>query len=476
MKQSSYDNITRGQHNHNAALQMGGGIINDGAMSVQTSQDGQSNVITEYGHNLLNNHVQSENWGESANQSLSDAQSIHASTAERRAETATLTDTQSTDFATKIANGTTTSAGVSTNSQATLKEAFSLNESTVDSTSTGETHTTGTHANAGVDVPGAVSALTGVKGGVGASAANTEEIRQGMSEDKRQAFDTAMEEVKTAAKTGNFATNNSEDRTLGTSLGTNLTKLEQISKEEAIQKQDVATYSNQVAYAQSNSGTINRNLNEPFIQEVMSRHPELTSADAAIRWSKTHQTEAAAIGKDVVAANDPFKTEHYKSYVENMNKNTPSVQNMNIPAADSLDKKHQEKVDNIKEQAVVTDATGGKKPIETVVNNALNDSDSRYNGTNKENLKNTLNPDQVVAMNKLENERNKGDGSDSIKIAKKIERAGTDFDSLSGQSATLRLGAKIAKDSENVIKASVDPKNGILGLVNDKFSDKQGKK
>ena len=150
-------------------------------------------------------------------------------------------------------------------------------------------------------------------------------------------------------------------------------------------------------------------------------------------------------------------------------KNTPSAQNMTIPAADSLNEKYQNKVANVNKQAVVTDATGGNEPIKKVVNNTLNDSDLRYNGTNKNILKKTLNPDQVVALNKLENEKNKGDGSVSQEMVDKMQKAKTDFKSPTGKSASLRLGAKIASESESAIKASVDPNNGIGGLVINQF-------
>jgi len=162
--------------------------------------------------------------------------------------------------------------------------------------------------------------------------------------------------------------------------------------------------------------------------------------------------------------------------VENLNKNTPSAKNITIPNAKTLEEKYKNKAKNVNKQAVVPDTTGRNQPIKKVVNNALNDSDLRYNGSNKEKLKKTLNQDQVVALNKLENEKNKGDGSSSRDITKEINEGKTTFNSPAGQSAAFRLSQKVAKESENVIKELVDPNNGIGGLTINKFSNNGDKK
>ena len=131
--------------------------------------------------------------------------------------------------------------------------------------------------------PGGLSALTGASASTGVSANNNLEYRNDMTKEEQQAFNTALEKVQTAAKDDNrVTTTNSEDTRLAESLKSDLITQDQIAKDIAKTQQDIDTYTNQVNYAKSHSGAINRNLNEPFLNEIIARNPEINSKEQAL--------------------------------------------------------------------------------------------------------------------------------------------------------------------------------------------------
>ena len=260
-----------------------------------------------------------------------------------------------------------------------------------------------------------------------------------------------MEKAKTIAKNQNFTTNNSQDQKLGESLGSNLNQQESIGKEIAKTAQDVETYGNQLSYLQKNSGAINSNLNDAFLNEVMARNPELTSKAHAQRWVTNHPKEAKAIGQDVIRVNDPLKSPEYQAYVSRIQKNAPSVQNMEIPTEDSLKSKYEQNAQNIREQAVVKDVTGEEKPLKEVVSNAVNNPNLKYNKPVEETLKNNLNPEQLKIVQNLENEMVRGDGSKSGDTEKDLKKSKEDFDSLTGKYTGLRVLRELGNNTGEII-------------------------
>jgi conjugal transfer mating pair stabilization protein TraG len=72
MGQVSYNNTTKGQQNLAPTLSMGGGVIDDGAMRVQSDGTGRQ-IITEYGDNLLHNVNGAESISASSSMSLNNS-------------------------------------------------------------------------------------------------------------------------------------------------------------------------------------------------------------------------------------------------------------------------------------------------------------------------------------------------------------------------------------------------------------------
>ena len=450
MKQKSYDNITTGQHNVSPTLLMGSSVVN-GGNSFKMGQDGGNMILTEQGSQLINNHNGAESLTASTSSSLTSSQSDMVSLTDRQSKNASLTKAETIDLAKSFANGTATASNVSIADTDALRNGFSTNETTKTGASVGNTQSTGTHANIDAKLPSGISAITGIGAGTGVSASNNHDIRQDMSAEELQQFNTALEHVQTAAKTDSINTSNSEDTRLAKSLKSDLVEQEQISNDIAKTSQNIDTYSKQLSYLENNSGTINKNLNDPFLKEVMAQHPELTSKEHARRWASNHLEEANAIGKDVIITNNPLKSSDYQAYAARIEKNTPSIQNTNIATTDSLKSKYKQNTENIMEQAVVKDVTSTEKQIEKVVGNTASNPNLQYTKDVGGILKDNLTPDQQKTRANLENEKIKGKDSKAKGVTDNIEESKLKAKSLIGESTLARVLDKIGNDTGEII-------------------------
>ena len=462
MGQVQNDNITKGQHNLRPSLSMGS-AIDDGAMRIMTSHDGQSRIVTEHADQLVNNVSSSENVVATTNESLTSAQSNMAGLTNRQSQMTSVTEGRSIDLAKSYANGTATAEGLSLSSQESLRNGFTNTSSGTTRDSVSNSQSTGSHTSASISTPGWLSAPTGASASTGVSANNNLEYRNDMTKEEQQAFNTALEELQTAVKDDRVTTTNSEDTRLVESLKSDLITQDQIAKDIAKTQQDIDTYTNQVNYAKSNSGAINKNLNEPFLNEIIARNPEINSKEQALTWARSHKGEADAIAKDVIAQNNPFETPEYKSWVANVKSNAPDVKNTQIPSAGSLETKYKENVEKVQEQAVVKDATGEQKPIKKVVENAANNSNLEYNKDVGKVLKNSLSPDMKTKLEKLDNEKSKGDDSWTKEREAEIKEAKLKSKSATGNYTGLRVLDTIGNNTSDT-----------LGIP--KVDDKQNKK
>jgi conjugal transfer mating pair stabilization protein TraG len=309
-----------------------------------------------------------------------------------------------------------------------------------------------------------------VGGGVSTNASNNLELRTDMSKDEIVAYNKAIDEIQTAAKEDRINTTNSADARLVASLKADLITQDQISEDKAKTQQDIDTYTNQTNYAKTHSGTINKNLNEPFLQEVMARHPELGSKHEAMDWSRSHREESNAIRMDVIKQNNPFETPDYKAWVANIEQNSPSVQNTKIATPDSLESKYRENAQKVEDKAVVQDATGATKSIKDVVSNAANNSNLQYDKGIKEVLTGGLSPTLKEANQKLEKERNKEEDSTSEEVNDGL--LGIKNKPISSKS-TLYRASEQAGYNAGLSDRAVRKKNIIIPGFKDKEDDKK---
>lgn len=403
MNQISYGNSTKHNRQEAPSLLMGSGVIDDGAMRVQSDNSGNQ-FITEYQDNLAVNYKASESFSGQINDSLSNARSKMGSIRESQVEQESALKGQSVDLARAVSQGNISSDSISTSDRENLSKLFNYSNSASKTDSASDVKTDGTNAHLNLKPPGFIAAATGIDAGAGASASNIDELRKSLDKQERISFDKSLAKVYEAVKSGNYATNNSADTKLGRNISANLNKLDQLSSEYSNTKQDVDTYSNQLSYLQSNSGTIDRNVNSQVISKVMEHHPELRSKQQATSWMQSHRGEADNIAKGVIANNNPFADEKVQQQVTGLKQNTAVTSNIVVPQMGSLTKHHQENVSSVTAKAVVRGG-GGSQSLESAVNNKLSDDSQKYNSNTTELLKNQLSNEELGIYEKREQEQ-----------------------------------------------------------------------
>jgi len=429
MAQRSYNTLSRNQENYTPNLTMGGGIIDDGEVRVQTDGSG-GQYIDERVDNLANNYKATDNVTSGYSANLTNSKSLMGSTTDRESSLISISDSETVDVAKNIANGTTHAAGVSLSDTQALRHGFSVGKSTSEGDSTSDSSSTGTSAHLDAKIPGVISGVTGIGGGTSTSASNSKDVRHDMTAKEQQDFQTALDKVKTAARTNGLTSTNSEDIRLNKSFASNLSKLDQIGHEKAKIQQDIDTFSRQLTYAQTHAGTIDRNANDLVMKEVMHRHPELRSKEQAVRWMNTHRAEADAIAMPIISSYDPFagSSNHIDSATAgkraaDLTRNTQNVENIEIPSQESLQDQHAKNTAKVQERAVVKDATGIEKPLDQVVNDGIKNSNLGYNKDVNEVLNDNLTPEEKSIVDNLNNERDKGDKSKSQNVNNEVNKA-----------------------------------------------------
>ncbi|MDG1437097.1 MAG: conjugal transfer protein TraG N-terminal domain-containing protein [Rickettsiaceae bacterium] len=443
MRQVSHNNATKGQQNLAPSLLMGGGVIDDGAIRIMQTADGKYQVLNEHVDQLSTNINGAESYSAVAAKNLANSQNNMTSITQRQTNIASLVESQAIDLAKKFSNGSASSSVVSLADQEALRNAFSTNSSTNQGKSVGDIKTTANNFSLEAGIP--FGNITGLKASGGITASNSHDVRTDMSEQETQAYNTAMEHVKTAAITDSISSNSSEDMSLSESLGANLSEQEQIAEEKARTQQDIETYSNQISYAENNSGSINNNLNNEYLKNVMAEHPELNSKHQALLWTRENPSEAQAIQRETIKQNNPFETAAYKSQVQNIQKNGEEAKKVEIETPGSLNDRYNKKANEVNEKAVVRDNTGGEKHIKNVDNN----SNLRHNNSMKNVLNDNLNPEEKEGMNKL-NISKKNYEDTKVKINETKERTNG---SVIGRTA--QRVANGGFDTEEIIKKKI---------------------
>ena len=451
--QRSYDNLTRGQENYAPSLLMGGGVIDDGMMRVQSDSNGNQ-IITEHQDNMSRNYNAQESMSSSTSTSLGNSKSLMASISDRESQVSSLVNAQNLDVARSIARGTTQASNLSISEVNALKMGFGMDQSTNKGTTSSDNKSTGTNAHLDLKVPRAVSAITGFGGGTSTTAANSHDVREDMSVQERQAFNGALDKVKSAAKADSLTTNNSDDMRLNKSFSSNLSKQEQIGHEKAKTQQDIDSLTKQLSWIESNSGTINRNANDQVIKEVMNQHPELRSKEQAARWMRTHSEEADAIARPIISNFNPFDSAQNRSEAQSIERSAPNAKTMTINSADGLEQNYKEQSQKVQDQAVVTDGTKQPESLEKVVTKAANTSNSWYNNDTNAMLGQHLNSEEKRVVGKLENEMKRGEKSASKLVNEKMTEEKAKSENISHKSTVARVLEDIGDTSTAVIDAA----------------------
>ncbi|KJV52525.1 conjugative transfer TraG domain protein [Orientia tsutsugamushi str. Karp] len=91
---------------------------------------------------------------------------------------------------------------------------------------------------------------------------------------------------------------------LSENLNANLSEQQSIGQEIAKTKQEMEQLSYSMNYVSQNSITIDRNINELVLNEIIDQNPEISSKEQAARWAKDHSAEAEKIAFDVAQINN----------------------------------------------------------------------------------------------------------------------------------------------------------------------------
>ncbi|KJW05855.1 conjugative transfer TraG domain protein [Orientia tsutsugamushi str. UT144] len=107
---------------------------------------------------------------------------------------------------------------------------------------------------------------------------------QGNSASHQQSYNEAVSKIQSAVKEGRFSTTNSDVRSLSENLNANLSEQQSIGQEIAKTKQEMEQLSYSMNYVSQNSITIDRNINELVLNEIIAQNPEIRSKEQAARW------------------------------------------------------------------------------------------------------------------------------------------------------------------------------------------------
>ncbi|KJV51186.1 conjugative transfer TraG domain protein [Orientia tsutsugamushi str. Gilliam] len=127
---------------------------------------------------------------------------------------------------------------------------------------------------------------------------------QGNSVNQQQSHSNAVSKIQSAVKEGRFSTTNSDVRSLSENLNANLSEQQSIGQEIAKTKQEMEQLNYSMNYVSQNSITIDRNINELVLNEIIAQNPEIRSKEQAARWAKDHSAEAEKIAFEVAQINN----------------------------------------------------------------------------------------------------------------------------------------------------------------------------
>ncbi|KJV69703.1 conjugative transfer TraG domain protein [Orientia tsutsugamushi str. TA763] len=199
------------------------------------------------------------------------------------------------DIGRRLTHDEALSIGLTESEYQALQKVSSDSESFSQHTGSSHSKSSSIHVEAG-------AGMLIVKGGV--SGKNDKSHEQGNSASHQQSYNEALSKIHSAVKEGRFSTTNSELQSLSKNLSTNLSEQQSVGQEIAKTKQEMEQLSYSMNYVSQNSITIDRNINELVLNEIIAQNPEIRSKEQAARWAKDHSAEAEKIAFEVAQINN----------------------------------------------------------------------------------------------------------------------------------------------------------------------------
>ncbi|SPM44943.1 conjugal transfer protein TraG [Orientia tsutsugamushi] len=304
------------------------------------------------------------------------------------------------EIAEKLTHDEIRSIGLTESESQALQEIGSSSIATTEHTGSSHSKSSGTSAGAGAGVWRFDSRVFGNQ------QRNNE---QSNSVNQQQSYNEAVSKIQSAVKEGRFSTTNSDMRSLSENLSANLSEQQSVGQEIAKTKQEMEQLSYSMNYVSQNSITIDRNINELVLNEIIAQNPEIRSKEQAARWIMHHSAEAEKIAFEVAKINNEIP-EDLNDHINDGNFSTKrDIQNTFEKNVEQL----QAKASNIHNNSNIMHAQNIKQTFidNEKIKNLDQISDSIKNKTkkNQEEFDNTSNSALVLA------------GKEVLKAAKDLE-------------------------------------------------------
>ncbi|QES96677.1 conjugal transfer protein TraG [Orientia tsutsugamushi] len=294
MDNYSIGNRTISQQNLAPSLDMTDSIINYGSYKIFRTADGRE-IINENVDSLGNNFRSSALLQTGYQNQFVSSQSMLNSLTQKEADLISTGNSMVIDIGRRLTHDEALYIGLTESEYQALQKVSSDSESFSQHTGSSNRNTIGTNVEVG-------SGMLIVKGGV--LVGKDKEENQGNSVNQQQSYNEAVSKIQSAVKEGRFSTTNSELQSLSENLNANLSEQQSVGQEIAKTKQEMEQLSYSMNYVSQNSITIDRNINELVLNEIIAQNPEIRSKEQAARWAKDHSAEAEKIAFEVAQINN----------------------------------------------------------------------------------------------------------------------------------------------------------------------------
>ncbi|SPR14106.1 hypothetical protein [Orientia tsutsugamushi] len=269
-------------------------IISYGSYRVITTADGRQ-IINENVDSLVKNFRSSAMLQSGYQNQFMRSQSMLNSLTEREANLISTGNSMAIEIGKRLTHDEALSIGLTESEYQALQEVGSSSIATTDHTGTSHSKSSSTSTSAGGGMWGFNTTVSG------GQIYNNE---QGNSVNQQQSHSNALSKIQSAVKEGRFSTTNSDVRSLSENLNANLSEQQSIGQEIAKTKQEMEQLSYSMNYVSQNSITIDSNINELVLNEIIAQNPEIRSKEQAARWAKDHSAEAEKIAFEVAQINN----------------------------------------------------------------------------------------------------------------------------------------------------------------------------
>nr|WP_245406580.1 conjugal transfer protein TraG N-terminal domain-containing protein [Orientia tsutsugamushi] len=299
MDNYSIGNRTISQQNLAPSLDMTDSIINYGSYKIIIGNNGEQFVIQTV-HSLETNFRSSALLQTGYQNQFVSSQSRLNSLTQKEANLISTGNSMAMEIAEKLTHDEALYIGLTESEYQALQKVSSDSESFSQHTGSSHSKSTSTSTSAGAGVWRFDSRVEGNK---------KDEQNKGISANQQQSYNEAVSKIQSAAKERRFSTTNSDVWSLSENLNANLSEQQSIGQEIAKTKQEMEQLSYSMNYVSQNSITIDRNINELVLNEIIAQNPEIRSKEQAARWIIKHSAEAEKIAFEVAQISNEVPNE-----------------------------------------------------------------------------------------------------------------------------------------------------------------------